>query len=145
MNHMIIALVPKANHATTMGVYMPIARCNSIYKFLRQYNRKRVVPRCLLKIDLRKAYDSVDWDFLKRVLEGLGFPIKFIGRVMECITVPTYSIALYGSLYRFIKERRALHQDNLAFTDYLMLYARGDVILVGILMECLSKFGGCRD
>ncbi|XP_022897441.1 uncharacterized protein LOC111411107 [Olea europaea var. sylvestris] len=26
---------------------------------LKQYNRKRVSPRCLLKIDLRKAYDSI--------------------------------------------------------------------------------------
>ncbi|KAK6128250.1 hypothetical protein DH2020_038009 [Rehmannia glutinosa] len=40
-------------------------------ELLRQYNRKRISPRCLLKIDLRKAYDSVSWDFLRVVLEGL--------------------------------------------------------------------------
>lgn len=29
-------------------------------EFLKQYYRKRVVPRYLLKIDLRKAYDLVN-------------------------------------------------------------------------------------
>ncbi|XP_022853935.1 uncharacterized protein LOC111375367, partial [Olea europaea var. sylvestris] len=47
-------------------------------ELLRQYNRKRVASRCLLKIDIRKAYDLVSWDFLKSVLEGLNFPLRFI-------------------------------------------------------------------
>lgn len=28
---------------------------------LRQYQRKRTAPKCLRKVDLRKAYDSVDF------------------------------------------------------------------------------------
>ncbi|XP_022869849.1 uncharacterized protein LOC111389190 [Olea europaea var. sylvestris] len=47
-------------------------------ELMRQYNRKRVTPRCLLKIDIRKAYDSLSLDFLKGVLEGLYFPSRFI-------------------------------------------------------------------
>jgi hypothetical protein len=30
------------------------------------------------KLDLSKAYDRVDWDFLQRVMEKLGFYSKFI-------------------------------------------------------------------
>lgn len=48
-------------------------------ELLRQYNHKSVAPRCLLKIDLRKAYDTVNWDFLRSVLVGLGFPTHFVG------------------------------------------------------------------
>ncbi|XP_074299186.1 uncharacterized protein LOC141630235 [Silene latifolia] len=32
---------------------------------VRLYNRKAVSPRCLMKIDLKKAYDSVHWDFVE--------------------------------------------------------------------------------
>lgn len=47
-------------------------------EFLRQYNRKRFAPRCIFKFDLRKAYDSTNWDFLRSILEGLGFLRRFI-------------------------------------------------------------------
>lgn len=152
MNHTIIALIPKTNHAISVNDYRPIACCNVFYKVItkilasrlgptlgsiidqaqaafiegrsmvenihlvqelvRKYNRKRVSPRCLLKIDLKKAYDSVNWDFLKNVLEGLKFPTKFIDWVMECITMPTYSIALNGCLHGFIKGRKGLRQGD---------------------------------
>ncbi|XP_019257699.1 PREDICTED: uncharacterized protein LOC109235909 [Nicotiana attenuata] len=38
--------------------------------------------RCLMKIDLRKAYDMVSWEFSEKVLRGFGFPEKFISLVM---------------------------------------------------------------
>lgn len=55
---------------------------------LRQYNRKHVSPRCLIKIDLKKAHDSVNWAFLRVVLKGLGFSMMFIEWVMKCGTTP---------------------------------------------------------
>lgn len=33
-------------------------------ELFRKYNRKRVSPRCIMKIDLQKAFDSVHWDFI---------------------------------------------------------------------------------
>lgn len=29
---------------------------------LRHYNRKKKPPKCTIKVDLRKAYDSISWD-----------------------------------------------------------------------------------
>ena len=37
------------------------------------YKNKRGVPKCTLKIEIQKAYDTVDWKFLKRILLGFGF------------------------------------------------------------------------
>ena len=37
------------------------------------YSNESGPPRCALKIDLRKAYDMVDWRFLINMLTGLGF------------------------------------------------------------------------
>ncbi|XP_074297176.1 uncharacterized protein LOC141627869 [Silene latifolia] len=49
---------------------------------VRLYNRKTVSPRCLMKIDLKKAYDSVHWDFVEQMLIALKFPTKFTDLVM---------------------------------------------------------------
>ena len=32
---------------------------------VRLYNRKNTTRSCLIKIDLRKAYDSVEWGFVE--------------------------------------------------------------------------------
>ncbi|KAL0444908.1 UNVERIFIED_CONTAM: hypothetical protein Slati_2213500 [Sesamum latifolium] len=42
------------------------------------YNQQHLPPRCALKVDHRKAYDTVEWDFLRAVLILFGFPEKFI-------------------------------------------------------------------
>lgn len=40
-------------------------------ELLRSYIRKQISPRCMLKVDLSKAFDSVHWDFLLEVFQGL--------------------------------------------------------------------------
>lgn len=42
-------------------------------ELIRGYNRKNISPRCMFKIDLQKAYDTVNWSFLNHVLLSVGF------------------------------------------------------------------------
>lgn len=48
-------------------------------EIVQGYNRKNIEPRALLKVDLRKAFDSVRWDFILSTLSALGILVKFIG------------------------------------------------------------------
>jgi hypothetical protein len=48
---------------------------NLLQELLRQYERKRASPRCLIQIDFRKAFDSVQWAFLRQLLLLFGFLI----------------------------------------------------------------------
>ncbi|XP_075095111.1 uncharacterized protein LOC142173423 [Nicotiana tabacum] len=48
------------------------------HELLKGYNRKGISPRYVMKVDLRKAYDTIDKIFLGRMLSDLGFPFKFI-------------------------------------------------------------------
>ncbi|XP_074315726.1 uncharacterized protein LOC141651935 [Silene latifolia] len=79
---------------------------------VRLYNRKATSPRCLVKIDLRKAYDTVEWDFLSQMLSALKFPEKFIDLVMVCVTSPSYSLSLNGNSFGFFKGCRGLRQGD---------------------------------
>ena len=38
------------------------------HELIKGYGRKNVSPRCMLKIDLQKAYDSVEWPFINHLL-----------------------------------------------------------------------------
>ncbi|KAL0439722.1 UNVERIFIED_CONTAM: hypothetical protein Slati_2455200 [Sesamum latifolium] len=46
------------------------------------YNQQHLPPRCALKVDLQKAYDTVEWDFLRAVLTLFGFPEQF--HLVDC-------------------------------------------------------------
>ncbi|KAL2900389.1 hypothetical protein RDABS01_025471 [Bienertia sinuspersici] len=63
---------------------------------VRKYGSKNTTPSCMIKLDLRKAYDTVEWSFVEEMLRGLQFPEKFITSVMECITTPQFSLVLNG-------------------------------------------------
>lgn len=45
-----------------------------VQELLRQYERKRSSPRCLIKIDFRKAFVSVQWPLSKTVAPIAGSP-----------------------------------------------------------------------
>ncbi|KAL0361527.1 UNVERIFIED_CONTAM: hypothetical protein Sradi_3837200 [Sesamum radiatum] len=81
-------------------------------RFLKQVNStlislipKHLPPRCALKVDLQKAYDTVEWDFLSAVLTLFGFLLQFISWIEECVTTPSFSVCLNGSPHGFFREK----------------------------------------
>lgn len=56
---------------------------------------------CLLKLDLKKPYDTVNWSFLRQMMIGVGFPENFTELVMNCVKIPMFSIMLNGAPTRF--------------------------------------------
>ncbi|XP_050238227.1 uncharacterized protein LOC126687715 [Mercurialis annua] len=66
------------------------------HELVKNYHTNKEYPRCLLKIDLKKAYDSISWDFIEEILISLNFPDKFIALIMSCIKTPSYYIAWNG-------------------------------------------------
>jgi len=107
-----------------------IENIHLVQELLRKYNRKRVSPRCLIKVDLRKAYDSVSWDFIAEVMVGLKFPDRFIEWVMQCVSTPSYPIALNGSIWGMFKGRRDYDKVILClhlFLSCALSICRGDL------------------
>ncbi|GAB2291433.1 hypothetical protein Dimus_038162 [Dionaea muscipula] len=72
------------------------------------YDWKNISPRCVEKIDLRKAYDSVLWEFVSDLLLLLGFSMGFVRWVMACISSVSYSINVNGELMGYFEGRRGL-------------------------------------
>ncbi|XP_039173780.1 uncharacterized protein LOC120296168 [Eucalyptus grandis] len=45
-------------------------------------------PKCAIKVDFRKAYDTVDWRFLERVLLAFCFLDRLVQLIMTCVRTP---------------------------------------------------------
>jgi hypothetical protein len=53
---------------------------------------------CAYKIDLSKAYDRVDWDFLKKVMQRMGFSHQWVDWIMSCVTSVRYQVKFNENL-----------------------------------------------
>ena len=51
----------------------------------------------VVKIDLEKAYDRLEWSFIKMVLEHIGFPPNIVNLIMSCVTSTTTAILFNGN------------------------------------------------
>jgi len=78
----------------------------------RGYQRKNTTPRCLLKIDLHKAFDSIHWEFLWELLRALKFPRLFISWIKTCITTVNFSLHTNGQEHGHFKGGRGLKQGD---------------------------------
>ena len=66
----------------------------------------------MIKLDLMKAYDTLDWGFLLCTLRAMQFSDQFVYWVERCVTTPWFSIALNGSLHGFFQGHRGLRQGD---------------------------------
>ncbi|GKB04963.1 hypothetical protein Tco_0833158 [Tanacetum coccineum] len=105
LNHTVIALIPKIQNPTRINDFRPIS------------SRWLTSPRlCVFKVVIQKAYDTVDWGFLKSVLIGFGFHEKMDRSrdYGECVSASiTLLLILNGSLsWGNFKGKRGLRQGD---------------------------------
>lgn len=107
-------------------------------ELVKDYHKDHVSARCAIKIDIFKAFDSVQWQFLIRALSALNFPSEFIHWISLCITTPSFSIQVNGELAGFFRSARGLRQ-GCSLSPYLF------VICMDVLSKLLDKAAGARD
>lgn len=56
-----------------------------------------------LKIDVSKAYDILEWNFIEKMMDKFGFPDVWIRRIMTCIKMVSYSFARQGKVFGEIR------------------------------------------
>jgi hypothetical protein len=88
-----------------------------------------------VKLDMSKAYDMVEWGFLKDVMSKLGFEQRWIDLTMMCVTTVRYAIVINGQPCGSIIPERGLRQGD-PISPYLFL------LCIEALSSMLMKANG---
>jgi hypothetical protein len=64
----------------------------------------------ILKLDLKKAYDCTNWDYLRLMLIHCGFGLLMTNWIMGCVASTTYAILINGEATKFFNSGRGLRQ-----------------------------------
>ena len=83
-------------------------------------NRSKNNAYCALKLDMKKAYDRVEWNYLEAIVLKLGFGSLWVDKVMKCVTSVSFSILFNGEKLQEFKPSREIGQDD-PISPYLFL------------------------
>ncbi|KAL8100644.1 hypothetical protein AgCh_032776 [Apium graveolens] len=84
-------------------------------ELFRGYDRETGASRCALKIDLHKAFDTLNWDFIVAVLHKIRLPVEMISWIR----------AKTPAGYKHHWRCKDLNISHLLFADDVLLFARG--------------------
>ncbi|GJZ52405.1 putative RNA-directed DNA polymerase, eukaryota, reverse transcriptase zinc-binding domain protein, partial [Tanacetum coccineum] len=71
--------------------------------------RKRLL---LFKVDIEKAFDSLNWNFLISVMSQMGFSLKWINWIISCLNSSYASVLINGIPTKEFKLERGLRQGD---------------------------------
>lgn len=86
----------------------------------------------ILKLDMEKAYDQVNWKFLMEVLERFGFGENFKKWILQCILTPNFFVMVNGEPKGFFGTNRGLWQGD-PISPYLF------ILMAKVLGRSLKK------
>lgn len=77
----------------------------------------------LVKVDMKKAYDRIEWCFVEKVLEACGFAETSRAMILRCINSVDFNILLNGEISGKVILSRGLRQEDPLFPLLFILYS----------------------
>jgi len=84
----------------------------------------------ILKLDLKKSFDCIHWDFLRLILTQLGFFYSLTASIMSCVTSASFVVFFDGESSSFFCNERGLCQGCLLSPLLFILAMEGLSLLM---------------
>ncbi|KAL9659004.1 hypothetical protein QQ045_028263 [Rhodiola kirilowii] len=107
------AIISESQSAFVPGklIFDNIIAAHELIHYLRTRGSQKICYFAL-KLDISKAYDRVEWDYLEMMMRKLGFPEKWIRLVMNCVVSVSYVIRVNGMVTEEITPGRGIRQGD---------------------------------
>jgi ribonuclease HI len=97
-------------------------------------NKKGKTGACAVKLDMAKAYDRVEWQYLRSIMIQLGFRVQWVDLIMKCVETVSLSVRVNGQFSDIFKPTRGIRQGDPISPYLFLLCAEG--------LSCMLKHTG---
>ncbi|XP_009119170.2 uncharacterized protein LOC103844146 [Brassica rapa] len=101
-------------------------------ELVKDYHKPGISSRSAVKLDISKAFDTVQWSFIETVLRVMGYPALFVTWIMRCVDTAAFSVSVNGDLEGFFSSSRGIRQ-GCSLSPYLF------VIVSNVLSKLLNS------
>ncbi|KAL6551245.1 hypothetical protein OROMI_021733 [Orobanche minor] len=70
------------------------------------------ITNTIIKLDMEKAYDRINWNFIFQVMTRFGFSVAWVNFIKSCISNCWFSILVNGQSAGFFKSDRGIRQGD---------------------------------
>lgn len=101
-------------------------------ELVKDYHKLSISSRSAIKLDIAKAFDTIDWAFIEATLRAMNYPDIFVTWIMRCIDTAAFSVSINEELEGFFTSSRGIRQ-GCSLSPYLY------VIVSNVLSKLLNK------
>nr|GEX61759.1 hypothetical protein [Tanacetum cinerariifolium] len=96
-------------------------------EIIKDYHKEDVIDCCAMKVDISKAFDTVQWPVFLNVLKDLDIPDKYDHWINLCISTASFSVQVNGELAGFFPNAISLDKSTI-YVDGITNEMKEDIL-----------------